>query len=158
MESFMKVSVILLALALAPAATNSQPVGWSEYVVPESGVVAQIPTAIFSQDIGAPEDGYGRRFVRADGQAKLTVQSVPNIAGDSPATFLAKKHPPSNIVYRRVTRRFFVVSSYRDDKIWYNRCSFAGRFVNCVLIDYPAAEKRQWDSVVTRISNTLTSR
>jgi hypothetical protein len=27
-----------------------------------------------------------------------------------------------------------------------------------VLIHYPAAEKRQWDSVVTRISNTLASR
>jgi hypothetical protein len=27
-----------------------------------------------------------------------------------------------------------------------------------VLINYPADEKRQWDSVVTRISNTLASR
>jgi len=26
------------------------------------------------------------------------------------------------------------------------------------LINYPAAEKRQWDGVVTRISNTLASR
>jgi hypothetical protein len=27
--------------------------------------------------------------------------------------------------------------------------------MNCVLINYPAAEKRQWDGVVTRISHTL---
>jgi hypothetical protein len=27
--------------------------------------------------------------------------------------------------------------------------------MNCVLINYPAAEKRNWDSVVTRISHTL---
>jgi hypothetical protein len=27
--------------------------------------------------------------------------------------------------------------------------------MNCVLINYPAAEKRQWDSIVTRISTTL---
>ncbi len=33
-----------------------------------------------------------------------------------------------------------------------------GPFINCVLINYPAAEKRQWDGVVTRISNTLASR
>jgi hypothetical protein len=72
--------------------------------------------------------------------------------------FLAKMNPPSNIEYQRVTPRFFVVSSFRQDKIWYNRCNFAGRFMNCVLINYPAAEKRQWDSVVTRISNTLTGR
>ena len=67
-------------------------------------------------------------------------------------------NPPSNIVYKRVTPRFFVVSSFRNGKIWYNRCNFAGRFMHCVLINYPAAEKHQWDSVVTRISDTLASR
>ena len=72
--------------------------------------------------------------------------------------FLARKNPPPNIVYKRVSPRFFVVSSFRNGKIWYNRCNFAGRFINCVLINYPAAEKRQWDGVVTRISNTLASR
>ena len=109
-------------------------------------------------DGGKAKEGYGRRFVTSDGRANLTVQSVSNEAGDSPGSFLAKKNPPSNIVDKKVTPRFFVVSSFRDDKIWYNRCSFAARFVNCVLINYPAAEKRQWDSVVTRISNTLASK
>jgi hypothetical protein len=56
-----------------------------------------------------------------------------------------------------VTPRFFVVSSFRGGNIWYNRCNFSQRFVNCILINYPAAEKRQWDSVVTRISHTLAS-
>jgi hypothetical protein len=57
-----------------------------------------------------------------------------------------------------VTPGFFVVSSFRKGKIYYDRCNFAGRFINCVLINYPASEKRQWDNVVTRISNTLASR
>ena len=39
----------------------------------------------------------------------------------------------------------------------HNRCNFSQRFVNCILINYPAAEKRQWDGVVTRISHTLAS-
>jgi hypothetical protein len=30
-----------------------------------------------------------------------------------------------------------------------------GRFVTCVSIKYPAAEKKRWDAVVTRISNSL---
>jgi hypothetical protein len=83
---------------------------------------------------------------------------MANDARLSPAVFLARKKPPPGIVYKRVTPRFFVVSSFRNAKIWYNRCNFAGRFIHCVLINYPAAEKRQWDNVVTRISNTLTSR
>jgi hypothetical protein len=150
---------VTMLLAVCPvAAASTTPMGWQKYVVPETGANVDFPNEIFSQDAGQPESGYGRRFLTADGRANLTVQSVPNDAGDSPAVFLAKMNPPSNIVYKRVTPNFFVVSSFRNGKIWYNRCNFAGRFMNCVLINYPAAEKRQWDSVVTRISNTLSSR
>ena len=54
-----------------------------------------------------------------------------------------------------MTPDFFVVSSIRNDRIWYNRCNRANGAMNCVLINYPAAEKRQWDGVVTKISHTL---
>lgn len=150
--------LIALALTLWPVVAATHPIGWQKYSVPETGAVVDVPATIFTEDAGKPEAGYGRRFLTADKRANLTVQSVPNEAGDSPAAFLAKQNPPSNIVYQRITSRFFVVSSFRKDKIWYNRCNFAGQFMNCVLINYPAAEKRQWDSVVTRISNTLASR
>ena len=149
---------LAMAIALTPVLALAEPISWHDYVVPESGAVAQIPTDVFSEDGGKPESGFGRRLFTSDRRANLTIQSITNDADDTPATFLAKKHPPSNIVYKRVTPRFFVVSSYRENKIWYDRCNFAGRFVNCVLINYPAAEKRQWDGVVTRISNTLASR
>ena len=85
----------------------------------------------------------------------MTVQSVANPENDSPATFLAKKNPPPGIMYKRVTPDFFVVSSIRNDRIWYNRCNRSGGYMDCVLISYPAAEKRQWDGVVTRISHSL---
>ena len=35
------------------------------------------------------------------------------------------------------------------------RCNRGNGTMNCVLINYPAAEKRQWDDKVTRISHTL---
>ena len=152
-----KWSIVALAITFAPAVAGAQPISWQRFVVTETMASVDVPTTVFTEDAGKPETGYGRRFLTSDRRANLTVQSVPNEAGDSPAIFLAKKNPPADIVYKRVTPRFFVVSSFRNDMIWYNRCNFAGRFMNCVLINYPAAEKRQWDSVVTRISNTLTS-
>jgi hypothetical protein len=99
----------------------------------------------------------GRRNGAAhdDNPADLTLQSVPNPDNDSPATFLMKKKPPAGIIYRRVTPEFFVVSSIRNDRIWYNRCNRSNGTMHCVMINYPAAEKRQWDGVVTRISHTL---
>ena len=149
---------ISLVVAASPTLAAAQPISWVRYQVPETGAAVDIPTSIFSEQAGKPDGGYGRRFLTSDRRADLTVQSVPNDAGFSPAVYLARKNPPRDIVYRKVTPRFFVVSSFRQGKIWYDRCNFAGRFINCVLINYPAAEKRQWDSVVTRISNTLASR
>ena len=148
---------IAMSLALSPTRAAAQPIDWIRYDVPETGAAVDIPTSIFTEQAGKPETGYGARFLTSDRRADLTVQSVTNDAGFSPADFLARKNPPPNIVYKRVTPRFFVVSSFAKGKIWYDRCNFAGRFIHCVLINYPAAEKRQWDSVVTRISNPLAS-
>jgi hypothetical protein len=147
-----------LLLAFSPLAATAQPVSWQRYVVPETGASVDVPASVFVEEAGKPDTGYGRRFLTSDRRANLTIQSVANDAGASPARFLAGKNPPSGIVYKKVTDRFFVISSFRDDMIWYNRCNFAGGFANCILINYPAAEKRQWDSIVTRISNTLASR
>jgi hypothetical protein len=149
---------IALGLVLLPTLAAAEPISWVTYRVPETGAAVDLPTSIFTEETGKPEAGYGARFLSSDRRADLTVQSVANDAGFSPAEFLARKNPPSNIVYKKVTPRFFVVSSFAKGKIFYDRCNFAGRFINCVLINYPAAEKRQWDDVVTRISNTLASR
>jgi hypothetical protein len=145
---------VAVALLVIPA-VSAQSVGWKKYEVPESGARLDIPVTVFTEDAGEPDGGYGKRFFTVDKRANLTVQSVANKPGDSPATFLKKLGPPSSVVYKRVTQNFFVVSGFRNNTIWYNRCNVGGRFMNCVLINYPAAEKRHWDGVVTRISNTL---
>jgi len=91
-----------MSILAVPTVAAAQPVGWQKYAVPETEANVDLPMTIFSKDAGQPESGYGRRFLTADGRANLTVQSVPNDAGDSPAVFLAKMNPPSNIVYKRV--------------------------------------------------------
>jgi hypothetical protein len=150
--------VVALVAISSCGAASAEPVRWQRYAIPETGASVDVPTSVFTSDAGQTEIGYGRRFLSADQRANLTVQSVPNNTGDTPAGFLAKKKPPAGIVYRRVTPRFFAVSSFRKDKIWYDRCNFSGLYINCVLINYPAVEKRQWDDVVTRISNSLSAR
>jgi len=142
---------------LIPALAHAEPrsLDWQRYNVSAGSAAADVPRAIFSEDGGAAQDGAGRRFVTADGRADLTVQSIPNERDASPAAFLAARSPPSGIIYRRVTPGFFVVSSIRDGRIWYNRCNRAHGAMHCVLINYPAGEKRQWDAIVTRISRSL---
>ena len=144
--------IVTAVLALCGSAV-AHAESWTAYRIPESGTTVDIPASIFTEDAGKP-DGQGQRFRSPDGRADLTVQAVPR-TGESPAVFLARKSPPSGIIYKRITPRFFVVSSIKRDTIWYDRCNFSARYVHCVLINYPAAEKRQWDAVVTRVSNSL---
>jgi len=148
--------LVALVCGLIPATAGAGDTRWRQYVIPQTGAAVDIPVTIFTEDAGPPDGGTGRRFFTMDHRADLTVQSVPNPQNDSPAAFLANRHPPAEIQYKRVTPRFFAVSSIRNGRTWYNRCNRANEYMNCVLINYPAAEDRQWDAVVTRISLSLT--
>lgn len=151
------VAVLSLAFGLWASAAPAQPVRWTTYTIPQTGTSVDFPASIFTEEAGKP-DGRGQRFRTSDGRADLTIQAAPNVSDDSPAAFLAKKHPPSRIQYKRVTSRFFVVSSYKRDKVFYDRCNFSDRMVHCVLINYPASEEHDWDGIVTRISLSLRSK
>jgi hypothetical protein len=140
----------LVAGAVMPATAAE----WRKYNLSESGLSVDVPVTVFTEDAGPPEGTAGRVFYTIDHRANLTIKSIPN-ADDSPASFLAKMQPPARIQYKRVTSRFFAVSSIKNGRTWYNRCNRAGRFMNCILINYPAAEDRQWDAIVTRISLSL---
>jgi hypothetical protein len=152
----LKMLYVAMALSCVPYyAAAAQPTAWKEYVIAETGAKVEIPISIFSDDAGKPDGGYGGRFLTSDRRANMTVQSISNQANDAPADFLAKRKPPSDIIYKKVTSRFFVVSSISRGKIWYNRCNRVAGYMNCVLINYPAGEKLEWDDVVTRISKSL---
>lgn len=142
----------ILVQGLATAAL-AQPVPWRSAMA--GAVSVQAPDALFAND--EPQPNAGRKLTTADGRASLILQSYQGNTR-SPRVFLQSLKPPSGIIYQRVTPRFFVVSSFRGGKIWYNRCNFAGATVGCALLSYPATEKRAWDRTVTRISRTLSVR
>jgi len=95
-----------LATKAGAEAILAQPVTWTTFTIPETGTSADFPASIFTERAGRP-DGYGQRFKTADGRATLTIQSAPNALKDSPAAFLARRHPPAQIQYKRITSRFF---------------------------------------------------
>lgn len=151
-------ATLLLALLASTAMAAPQPVEWRTYSIAETGTSVDIPTSIFTDKAERPGGGYGERLKTADARAELTVQAAPNIDNDTPARFLAKRHPPAHIQYKRVTSRFFAVSGYKRDKVYYSRCNFSNGVVHCVMIDYPASEERDWDDIVTRISLSLSGK
>lgn len=145
--------VVVNAITLTSAGAAG--LEWKTFSVPDTGLRVDVPVSIFEEDGGLVEGMQGRTFFTRDHRADLTIKSVPNANNYSPAAFLESVRPPANMQYKRVTSSFFAVSSIRDGRTWYNRCNRAKGFMNCVLINYPAAEERQWDAVVTRISLSL---
>jgi hypothetical protein len=154
----MIIQAAVVALAISPQLASAQPVRWETYSILETGTSVDFPSSIFTEQAGRPPDGYGRRFQSADGRADFTIQAASIASNVSPAAFFAEMHPPPRIQYKRVTSRFFVVSSYKGDKVWYDRCNFSKGLVQCALINYPAREQHAWDDIVTRISLSLSGR
>jgi hypothetical protein len=146
--------LVLLGL-VSTLPTGASNLEWQRYTIPTTGLSVDVPTSIFGEDGGTIEGNLGRQLFTKDRRANLTIRSFPNPSNDTPAVFLQKMNPPTRIQYRRVTSKFFAVSSIRNGRTWYNRCNQVDRFMNCVLINYPAVEDREWDAVVTRISLSL---
>jgi hypothetical protein len=146
---------IVVVNAITLTGAGAAGLEWKTFSVPGTGLRVDVPVSIFEEDGGPVEGMQGRTFFTRDHRADLTIKSVPNANNYSPAAFLESVRPPANMQYKRVTSTFFAVSSIRDGRTWYNRCNRVNGFMNCVLINYPAAEERQWDAVVTRISLSL---
>ena len=146
--------IALLLFSLIPAVGFAGNAEWRKYAIPSTGANVDIPVNIFTEDAGQPEGGIGRRFFTPDHRADLTVQSVPNPEKTYLQPFSQKgsagRYPvPAGDV------ALFRSVKHSQRRTWYNRCNRADQYMNCVLINYPAAEERQWDAVVTRISLSL---
>jgi hypothetical protein len=139
------------------ASAAEQPPGWGRYRDREFGMTFDFPAHIFSLK-SAEQGSEGVVFSTADDRARIRVFAFRNEANDTPRRYLRRIANPeqARFTYVRTTRRFFVASGTRDGMISYRRCNFfEGKRVSCFQLDYPEGEKREWDSIVTRISLSL---
>jgi hypothetical protein len=154
-----------LAVAMASIPADAQPAaeeeggaGWTSYA-DGYGTILDFPTHVFSVTEGAPPMGSGRRFRTADGRAAVSVYTLANEEGETARSYLGRhlRSEFRNLDYNRVSGRFFAVSGIVRGKTFYSRCNFERPRgpMHCIYLDYPAAETRAWDRVVTRMSRSL---
>ena len=152
---------VFLALGLIglthPPAQAAVPHDWA--TLQHDGSLVQVPRDVFAADAGAGTPP-GRMFRTPDGRAHLHVFTVHNERGESPAQFLARVFPRerTRLSYDRVARNFFAVSQPSAALILYRRCNFVRGDIHCVDLQYPRADKRAFDGIVTRISLSLRPR
>jgi hypothetical protein len=125
----------------------------------QNGTRIEYPAHIFGVET-AGEGGVGRNYRTSDSRARLHMYSITNPKALSPAAYMRAHFPGprSTLSYDRVAKSFFAASTKRNGTIIYVRCNFSrvkGGMMHCVEITYPAAEKREWDAIVTRISRSV---
>lgn len=152
----------LLTMAVPPAGAAAQDrhaadADWRTFTDPRFGTRVEFPAGIFTRPDGDPAQGTGLRLRTEDGRAQLSIYSLPNDRGFTPAAYLRAnlQVPRKSLHYRRVTPDFFAISADHRDLIYYSRCNFSRAAIHCIYLIYPRREKRAWDGIVTRVSRTL---
>ncbi len=104
----------------------------------------------------APENDDGRRFY--DGQGfVLTVYGSHNIAGlNVKGAAEAAREYFDTVTYEAVRKRWFVLSGFRGDSIVYWKQWVGADFLNSLLMEYPREKKKEYDSMVGKISGSFT--
>jgi hypothetical protein len=137
---------IATVLSLSVATAYSQAAAAREADVPFQAIVPNDWTLLPR----AP-DSLGRRFVSPSGDAWLWYFAVPVNAQGQPPT------PRGQVTYTARGGDWIVTSGYRGERIFYRRAMLAcnGTKWRHIEFEYPASEKRHFDSFVTRTSYAL---
>ena len=151
--------VAAAATIVAPAWALPADPGWREFSAPASGTRVNYPANIFSVDEGPLKTVVGERLRTSDGRAHFDGLHHQGGKKRLARRFCGTQfeNPRAALDYRRVSAKFFALSGVRQGQISYIRCNEGSvrSVFHCIYLIYPAAEKRAWEPIVTRISLTL---
>ena len=154
----MKPFLAALALISAPLINNAAHAEWRRFHDPELGVALDFPAHIFRQ-LSDARQGRGLAYSTPDGRARVRIFSFVRQPGETPARHLRRiaDTRTARFTYVKTAPSFFAASGLINGEIFYRRCNFprSDRRVSCVEFFYPETDKRAWDGVVTRMSQSL---
>ena len=130
---------------------------WKTYVNERFGATADVPATW--QAGTPPENGDGLEFTSPDGQASIIVSGMLNIDDTLAEAFASREEAfdGETITYKHRDKHSVVVSGTKDDSIFYRKSILACRnqVWDSVSIEYPAAEKKAFDAIVTHVAGSL---
>jgi hypothetical protein len=150
--------MILLTATVAAAilANAALAEGWRVYRNARFGTTADVPKDWTMGE--APENDDGRVFTSPDERARIIVSG--GFRTDQKEQEFADRLGPGEgetVTYRRREKDWLAVSGTKGDRIFYRKAllSCNGTVWNSVAIDYPAAQKKTFDRLVTRVARSL---
>lgn len=147
---------LVLALALI-FASSAMAQDWRSYSNPRFGTRAEVPR---DWTMGpAPENDDGRVFTALDGAATITVYGSLHVFDTiaEAMNFHDTPQPGETVTYRQRGPRTITVSGTRENTVFYRKAILSCRdqIWNGLAIEYPAARKKDFDALVTRVARSL---
>jgi hypothetical protein len=148
--------VLPLLLILGPAQAES---GWRHFESARFGFSVDIPSGFIAQP--PPENGDGATFVSPDGTTELKVWGSnlldQTLKSDSAFRREAETEEGWRITYSPIKKSWYAYSGLKGSRIVYTKAVSAcgGSLALYFRIEYPKAEKLQYDAMVTRLSHSL---
>jgi hypothetical protein len=148
---------ILLSVLAGAAIVAARAETMRLYANPRFGAIAEVPGDWRADP--PPENGDGQRFTSPDGLATITISGILNIGDTVEAAMREEEQPGAGetITYRQRSGRALITSGTRGSEIFYRKSLLVcgDRIWNHVSLEYPAAQKAHYDSLVARIAGSL---
>ena len=106
--------------------------------------------------MGESDAGDGQVFAAPDGRAELRCWGSANDAPQltvSEALAQALTEPGRQVTYQHMGRNFFVLSGYKDDRIFYRRTILAHGMLAAFELTYETSLKKLFDPIIRDISS-----
>lgn len=148
---------LLLTVLALTIATSALAQDWRSYTNPRFGTRAEVPRDWTMGEAPANDDG--RVFTAPDGSATIAVHGSLHVFDsiDEAMKIYETSKDGETITYKQRGPRTITVSGTKGERIFYRRAilSCRDRVWNGVAIEYPAARKRAYDALVTRVATSL---
>jgi hypothetical protein len=149
--------LLLVLMFTAPAIAGD----WTSYTNARFGETIDIPPG-FVNDVGEPENGDGLTFHSADGKAELLVWGNNLVDEDFKADGQSRVSDETangwDVSYQKdAGEQWSVYSGSKGERIMYARAiaSCKGTQALHFRIEYPGAQKKEYDAIVDRLSKSL---
>jgi hypothetical protein len=147
--------LIALVLMCSPALAEA----WSQFESARFGFSIEVPSG-FMDSMTPSDNGDGAKFASPDKTAELLIWGRnldQTFNQDAVEQKRSEKADGWRITYSPVRRgKSYVLSGIKNDRIMYLKAVAAcgGRLALAFRIEYPRAEKLQYDAMVTRLANS----
>lgn len=141
----------LLALSILPATSWASEDLSCGFQNARFGFVLYHPCDLIKQP--PPDNGDGIILNSQDKKFELVASGLLNASEQNLSDLFQQdlKEYQNNVVYKKKSKTWYVVSWLKDEKVFYKKVHFKNGVFISLYISYPKSQKNKWDKTVAKI-------